>query len=391
MVSRDTTRSDTEKLQRRNRELSILNAIAEALNREVDLVQALSTALARVTELFELQTGWVWLLNEETGAPYLAASQNLPPALANDPTRFEGDCYCLETYQLGDLDGATNIRLITCTRLKELHDGTEGLRYHASVPLYHHDKKVGVLNVARTDWQELSPDDLRLLSTVGDLISIAIERAQLFARSVQLGAVEERNRLAREIHDTLAQGLTAIALHLETADALRDLDPARAQQAVRQALTLTRANLDEARRSVMDLRAAPLEGRTLPAALEALVQEHAAVGGFEALFESIGAPHPLPVRIEAGLYRIAQEALTNIVRHAQAKHVTLQLTLQPDNVELTIEDDGQGFDMRDMPEGRFGLIGLNERTRLLGGSLELDSSPGEGTFLTVSVPLKPVA
>jgi len=379
--------SDTEKLQRRNRELSILNTIAEALNREVDVVRALHTALASVTELFELQTGWVWLLNEETGSPYLAAAQNLPPGLANDPSRFEGSCYCLDTYQLGNLEGATNISFITCTRLKNLQTGTEGLRYHASIPLYHHDKRVGVLNVARTDWQELSDDDLRLLSTIGDMLSIALERAQLFDKSVHLGAVEERNRIAREIHDTLAQGLAAIALHLETADALFDVDPNRARQAVQRALALTRSNLDEARRSVMDLRAAPLEGRTLAEALESLLQEFAAAHGIETHFESVGGLRPLPIRVEAGLYRIAQESLNNVAQHAQAQHVSVQLTIMPERLLLTIEDDGIGFEPASIPGDRFGLVGLNERAKLLGGSLELYSCPGEGTTITVSVPL----
>ena len=380
--------SDTAKLQRRNRELSILNAIAEALNREVDLTEALHTALARVTELFELQTGWVWLQDPETGSPYLAAAQNLPPGLANEPTRFEGSCYCLDTYQLGDLEGAANISFITCTRLKELQTGSAGLKYHASIPLYHHDKKVGVFNVARTDWQELSEDELRLLQTVGDLLSIAIERAQLFAKSVELGAAEERNRLAREIHDTLAQGFTAIALQLETADALLDSNPRRAQKALQQALAITRANLDEARRSVLDLRAAPLEGRTLADALQLLVDDYGARWSLEATFESVGGNRRLPVRVEAGLYRIAQEAITNVVRHAKASRICVTFTARPDSVELVVSDDGQGFEPAQMASGRFGLIGLNERARLLGGSAEISSSPGEGTTVCVVIPLQ---
>jgi two-component system NarL family sensor kinase len=133
-------------------------------------------------------------------------------------------CQCLYSYQEGDMDGAANINVVTCTRLDGLIDGTDGLRYHASIPLYAHGKQLGLLNVASTDWRELSPDDLQLLYTVGDLLSMAIERARLFSRSVEAGAVEERTRIAREIHDTLAQGLTAIALQLETADALLETD-----------------------------------------------------------------------------------------------------------------------------------------------------------------------
>ena len=183
-----------------DRELVILNAISEALNRSVDLDQSLHTTLAKVAELLDLRTGWVFLLDEDSGEPYLAAAQNLPPGLASDPRRMEGVCYCLRTYQAGDLRGAANVNVVTCSRLGGLVDGTGGLRFHASIPLYAQGKRLGLLNVASADWRELSPEELRLLYTVGDLLSIAVERARLFVRSVQLGAAEERNRLARELH-----------------------------------------------------------------------------------------------------------------------------------------------------------------------------------------------
>jgi two-component system NarL family sensor kinase len=381
--------TNADKLRRRNRELSILNTIAEALNRSVDLDEALQAALAQVAELLDLQTGWIWLLHEEIGDSYLAAAQNLPPGLANNPHRMEGSCYCLDTYRQGDLEGAANVNVVTCSRLKKLVTGTAGLRYHASIPLYAHDKKLGVLNVASPDWRELSVDDLRLLYTVGDLLSIAIERARLFARSVQMGAVEERNPLAREIHDTLAQSLSGIALQLETADALLEAgtDAESVQRTVQQALSLSRESLEEARRSVLDLRAAPLEGRSLAEALSALTEELAATAGFETHFDVTGGSRPLPVRIEAGLYRIAQEALTNVAQHAEAGHVSVQLVTTPDQVQLTIEDDGRGFDVDQIPENRYGLIGLNERARLLGGRLRLESGPGAGTRVEVTVAL----
>ncbi len=387
MGTRLKTESDTQKLERRNRELSILNTIAKALNQEVDLTRALNAALTHVAELFDLKTSWIFLYDQE-GKAYLAAAQNLPPALADHPRRMTGECDCLWYFEEGELATPMNI---TCTRLENLVVGTLGLRQHASISLNAHGKPLGVLNVASTDWGDLSDEDLQLLYLVGDLVGIAIERARLFDNSVELGAVKERNRLAREIHDTLAQGLTAITLQLETADALLETEPVseRARKAVQQALQLTRANLDEARRSVLDLRAAPLEGRTLAEALEALVKEWASRRKKVTVkVDTSDANRPLPVRIEVGLYRIAQEALTNIGRYAQARNVTVQLTTMPDQVHMVIADDGRGFDPASVDDGHYGLIGMNERARLLGGSLELCSSPGSGTRIEVVIPLE---
>jgi len=374
---------------RSDRELVILNEIAQALNRSIDLDEALQTTLAQVAALLDLHTGWIWLRNERTDAFYLAASQNLPPALANNPARMEGWCLCLESYEGGDLEGAANIDVITCTRLKNLIKGTDGLRYHASIPLYAHGKELGVLNLASQDWRELSAADLRLLYTVGDLLSIAIERARLFTHRAQGGAVEERNRLAREIHDTLAQGLSAIALQLETADALLETttSPERIRHVVQQALQLTRSNLIEARRSVLDLRATPLEGRTLAEALQELVQETLTKHSLALTLHAVGGHHPLSAAIETGLYRIAQEALTNIYTHAQATQATIHLICTPAAIQLIVQDNGRGFEPDQVTHDRYGLIGINERVRLLGGQLAIESAAGAGTKVAVTVPL----
>lgn len=374
---------------RRNYELAAINEIARALSHTVDPHAALRTALEQVARLFDLETGWVWLINQQTGESYLAAAQNLPPALAGNPARMEGSCYCLDSFQAGDLEGAANVSVITCTRLKNLVDGTDGLRYHASVPLYAQDgSRLGVFNVASRDWRELSPHDLRLLYTVGDLLSLAVERALLFAKSVDLGAANERNRLAREIHDTLAQGLAAIALQLETADALLDAQPEAGQvrAAVQSALRLARENLEEARRSVLDLRAKPLEGRTLAQAIQDLASSLEGQTATTVTVELVGEHRPLPPAVEAGLYRIAQEALNNVQCHAQADHALIRLVTTPDKVQLSIEDDGCGFDPAQVTPNRYGLTGMNERVRLLGGTLEIAGRPGVGVKVIVTAP-----
>ncbi|MYB55722.1 MAG: GAF domain-containing sensor histidine kinase [Gemmatimonadetes bacterium] len=377
----------SDQLKQRNRELSILNAIAHALNQSVNLDQALETALKKVAALLGLSTSWIWLMHEDTHQPYLAAAQNLPPVLRDNPSKMGGWCYCLDTYEKGDLKGAANVNVVACSRLKGLVEGTDGLQYHASIPLYAQKKKVGVLNVGSAEWRELSDEDLRLLNTVGDLMSIAIERARLYEKSIETGAVDERFRLARELHDTLGQNLVAILMRLETLDALLDGNTDRKilSKTVRDAIALARDNLEDARRAVLDLRAAPLENRTLIEALKTLGQN---IGGAASVrVKSIGE-HPLSVRIEASLYRMAQEALNNIAQHADAQKVLIELTSTPQYVQLVVEDDGREFDPENVREDRYGLIGLNERAHLLGGSFAIESAPDRGTRLEIHIPLE---
>jgi two-component system, NarL family, sensor kinase len=384
--------SGTEDLERRNHELSVLNEIARELNRSVELGEALGFTLSQVAELLGLRTAWIWLMDDTSPEPYLAAARNLPPVLADDPRRMDGSryCYCLDTYKKGDLGGAANVNVLTCSRLDGLVDGTGGLRYHASIPLYAGEKKLGIMNVASPQWRGLSPEDLQLLSTIGDLLAIAVERASLFDRSARLGAVEERNRLAREIHDTLAQGLTATGLQLESAEALLDEESGaeRVREPLRRALSLTRSNLDEARRSVLDLRAAPLEGRSLPQALKTLVDRWEAETGVATRFGTVNGGRPLPPRVEVALYRVCQEALTNVAAHAHANRVTVRLVATPAAVRLTVSDDGGGFETSRVAADRHGIVGMRERVEILGGTMEIESSPGEGTRVGVTVPLE---
>jgi two-component system NarL family sensor kinase len=267
--------------------------------------------------------------------------------------------------------------------------GKNELQCHASIPLYADDRKLGILNVASRDWRRLSEDDLNLLYTVGALVSLAIERTRLAAASAQLATLEERNRLARTIHDTLAQSLAAISIQLETADALADGNGnSRLADTVRRALTLTRSTLDEARRSVMDLRAAPLDGRTLTQALRALADDlETDQERLTLTVRWLGGERAIPAAVEMGFYSIAREALTNVARHARATRAGVLLTGERGRLRMRIEDDGVGFDPAQVPAGRFGLVGMSERARLLGGTLEVTSSVGDGTHIDVDVPV----
>jgi two-component system, NarL family, sensor kinase len=382
-----------------SRELTTLTALAQALSRSADLPESLDSALATVAELLGLETGWVWLLEDETEEPRLAAARSLPPVLRDHPEAMHGDCYCLSTFRAGDLRGAANVNVVWCSRLEKVVHAPVGegpggttLRCHASVPLVVGERRLGMLNMASSDWRVLSDDELSLLTTAGALVSLAVERSRLEVAGARAVAAEERNRLAREIHDTLAQSLAGLTMQLEVADAMaaRQGDE-RLNQAVTRALALTRSALQEARRSVLDLRAAPLEGRTLSRALtELAVETRAAHPELEVEVASEGFDRTagrLPPAVEVGLYRIAQQALANVARHAGPARAVVRLTLEPGQVHLRVEDNGVGFDPTAMPPDRFGVIGMGERARLLGGALVIETSPGGGTAIDVLVPL----
>ncbi len=393
--------TSTDGLQERNRELHILNQIATALNRSVNLGEALDAALTHTAELLGLRTGWVWLLDEADGSPFLAATRNLPPGLAAPRSRMEGRCFCLDAFQSGRMTGALNVGIVSCSRLRWLTEGTDGLSCHASVPLETPGGKLGVLNLAGPEWEELSGPDLAILRTVGEMVSNAVERARLFRKSAEAGRLRERNRLAREIHDTLAQGLAATAFHLDAAESLMSVgDPdGRAHALVTRALETTRSNLEDARRSVLDLRSAPLDRSDLPTAIRTLAPhwlqgtpesdgEPQDSGNSEVSFrlEVMDGMGALPPHVEAAFLRVAQEGVMNAVRHAKASKVVIQLIRESRALLLQIRDDGCGFDPAELPDGRFGLVGMRERIQLLGGTFHITTAPGQGTTLEARVP-----
>ena len=377
-------------------ELATLTALAQALSGPADLSQSLEAALATVADVLGLETGWVWLL-DDTGEPELAAARALPQALREHPDAMHGDCYCLKTFRAGDLRGAANVNVVWCSRLAVLADDEAEevgrLQCHASVPLAIGDHRLGMLNVASADWRVLSDAELSLLTTAGALVSLAVERSRLEAATARALAAEERNRLAREIHDTLAQGLAALTMQLEVADSLAGTkapDDSRLHSAVERALLLARATLDEARRSVLDLREAPLEGRSLSEALEALASEAGSSPDDPVevtVIASDGVDAKLSPAVAGGLYRVAQQAVVNATRHARARQITLRVTRSENEIHLRVEDDGTGFEPTDVPGDRFGLVGMRERARLLGGSLTVESAPDAGTAIEVRVPI----
>jgi two-component system, NarL family, sensor kinase len=383
--------SQTRENRQRDRQVryfATLKVIAETLNNGVSLRQTFASTLPLVIELLQLHTGWLFLYDDQ-GAFTNVSYYQLPPALAYPGPAWDDTCECQRLARSGDLHDAAQV--VECSRLRDATGDRQGLAYHASVPLVKGDRLLGIMNVATPQWDVFTPQDIEILSAIGHQIATAIERTQLAEQATRMALVEERNRLAREVHDTLAQELTGIALQLEAADALLEHSPDRARARIRQALERTRESLEEARRSVLDLRAGPLERQALPAALETLGQRFTAETGTPvASLLALAGPR-LPARVEEALYRIAQEALVNIRRHAQASAVRIELRQESDSVQLIVADNGRGFDAQ--PPGAdahpygFGLIGMQERARLLNGVMQISSCPGAGAQVEVTIPL----
>jgi len=202
-----------------------LNAIAIQLNSVIDLNQALQLALKQTVELMGLQTGWIWLVHPSSNSVFLAASYQLPPAFTQHPERLSGWCYCIDRYLADHLSDASNISEITCTRLKDLKEGTNGLRYHATIPLNNKETKLGLLNLVSEKTKQLSDGQLDTLHTIGNLLSTTIVRTRLFEQSKSAGVLEERARLSSYIKKGLFSDIERLIKVLEMSS-----DPSSMQQ-----------------------------------------------------------------------------------------------------------------------------------------------------------------
>ncbi|SDM20456.1 sensor histidine kinase [Nonomuraea jiangxiensis] len=232
------------------------------------------------------------------------------------------------------------------------------------------------------------PDAIwQLAGSSGLVLAIGLFVNYLTRQSEQnraVGVLEERARLAREIHDTIAQGLSGIITQLEAAEqAMPEL--AAVQKRITLAKELARDNLQEARRSVDALRPRPLADARLDAALAEVAERWSRTSGTTATVAVEGTPRPLAGEVAAALLRAAQEGLSNVAKHASADRVAITLTYMEDEVTLDVYDDGNGFDPA-VPRAGYGLAAMRERAGTVGGTLTVESAPGEGTALCLRIP-----
>jgi two-component system NarL family sensor kinase len=389
-----TTRRSGSRSRRplsQTRALRVLKEVAEALNSATTEQHATGEALRRMADLLGVETGWVWLHDPASDRFYNAAVQSLPPYL-QEPVRMTGrSCWCLELFRSSKLT-TRNIDVVECSRLAPAAASGEaastgGLRCHASVPLYAGNRPLGVMNLAMRGWRRLTRQELDLLTTIADQVGVAVERARLGEQSIEHARADERSRIARDVHDTLAQGFTAVGLHIEAG--LSHLEPRNeARPALKLALNAARQGLDEARRSITSLRVSPLENRSLAEALGALTRRFTADTGIRVRTD-VADVGPLHTEVESELFRIASEALTNVRKHARARDASIRLDVVRRRLRLVVSDAGAGFQARGARRRGFGLSGIEDRARAVGGRATIRSAPGRGTTVTVTVPMVP--
>jgi nitrate/nitrite-specific signal transduction histidine kinase len=376
-----------EAISQRAAELSALYAVASTVSQSLDLDEVLNNALEEVLQVMRTDVGWIYLVDDEMEGLTLSAQRGLDPTLLQEVRwlRF-GEGFSGRVAQSGEpllvKDVQENPAVIPHPAALR-----SGLRSFAGVPLQAKGRILGVLGVAGYGDRRFSQREVKLLSSIGRQVGIAVENARLYDQSREVAVLEERNRLAREIHDTLAQGLTGIVVQLEAAERVAARRPEQAAASLERAKQLARRSLEEARRSLWNLRPTPLEHLSL---CEALRQETARLreqDGLEARFIVRGKERRLPPDDELNLFRIAQEALTNVRQHARARSVTVELAFTERGLRLSVTDDGiGGLDSDGRKKAGLGLLGMRERAHLLGGELRIESPVGGGTRITVLVP-----
>ena len=255
------------------------------------------------------------------------------------------------------------------------------------VPLVSRGRALGAINFCYLPEQEPGEDEKVFLKAVADQTAVAVENARLFAEVRGKSALEERQRLARELHDSVSQALYGIGLGTRTARVLLDRrgPPDRVAEWLEYVRSLAEAGLSEMRALIFELRPESLETEGLVSALskqaEALQARH------EIPVHAALCDEPdLPLETKEVLYRVAQEALHNTVKHARAANVKLKLEERPEGFTLEVSDDGTGFDAQDDFPGHLGLKSMRERASRLGGTLEVASEPGQGVSILARVP-----
>ncbi len=253
------------------------------------------------------------------------------------------------------------------------------------IPLIVKDSLIGVLRLDHTEPRHYTEEHARLAYAFAEQAAIAIEKARLYEQAQSLAALEERQKLARELHDSVSQALYGIGLGARTALALAERDPAKVIEPLQYCLSLAEAGLAEMRALIFELRPESLQLEGLVAALSK--QAGAMQARYSIQVETSLCDEPeVSLAIKEAIYRISQEALNNVVKHAQASRVDLRLSHPGETLVLEVSDNGHGFDVNAAHPGHLGLSSMRERAEKLGGGLQMESTAGQGVHIRVEIP-----
>jgi signal transduction histidine kinase len=269
---------------------------------------------------------------------------------------------------------------------------SQGTRRFMTVPMFVSGELRGFISIQHAEKGTYRAEQIELAQALAHHVMMAAHGQELVEQQREAAILKERTRMARDIHDTLAQGFTGVIVQLDTAvEALRDEEPEEAAKHIGRARELARESLTEARRSVHALRPQALEKAAFPDALKAVIQNTAAGTSLRTDFQLKGKPRELQPAVEEHLLHIGQEALTNALKHAHATEFQAQLCFDSGAVRLELRDNGDGFVVDTVNGGGFGLIGMKERAEQIGAKLAVTSKPNEGTkIIAVSPYQQPV-
>jgi signal transduction histidine kinase len=372
------------------RQLESLNEIATALVSEVELSRLLELVATRLRELVAAKIVLI-------AAPAAAEDGSL---VVRATAGEGGEQLFGKHLERAESKTGRVLERRRSERVDSLIDDIEvdqeatramGVRTGLFVPMLLRDRAIGVISAHDKEGSDprFSEEDMRVAEAFAARAAVAVDLSERVAsdalRRVVTAQELERQRLARELHDETGQALTSILLGLRRVEDASD--PAALAEATGQLRELVVTTLQDVRRLAVELRPKALDDFGLVPAIERLVDTFREHTGIEVDLEPRLGGERLPPDIETTLYRITQEALTNVVKHAQARHVSIVLTRRDGSVSAVIEDDGRGFGKGEPDSDGLGLLGMRERIALVGGRLEVESSAGSGTTLSIEVPV----
>jgi signal transduction histidine kinase len=382
-------------------ELAAVNELSEALTLGKGVDSIVEVSLKRVISVMKADIGSIHLRDKESDTLRLNAyhgfiSPALLQALSNAGNENPLLCCLLES---GHAVAIEDIRT-GAERLGDMAQllSNEGYTSWACVPLKMESEVIGVLHLGMVQKRQFSTHDLALLEIIGNVVGSSLSNAQLLKdlrrkewelrralhRSVDLQE-EERKRLARELHDEIGQALTSILIRLKTLQEQKDSEVMVVW--IEDLRELTSQTIEELRRISMDLRPAALDNLGIVPALRWYMKQSSELTGVMIQFNGPEKSYRFPSEIELILYRVAQEGITNAIRHGKAEKIQVTLERDPGAIRLSVVDNGMGFNSDSREQG-LGLIGIRERVELMDGKFQITTSPGEGTRLWIEIPLE---